>query len=396
MNRIVGTLSVLFVTAALVAGQFPPIWDVTTSCNIPNEPDQGACQNPDDCFAYQHISDVDSLSSVGRLSFLRGLQCTGMAEGMICCPRHGSAYRQPKMNESLPKRDRGKSTVVVSRMNADTPCGHQSYNEKVLGGQITNIDEFPWTAMLLYGAKGTNEVAPACGGALISKSFVITAAHCLVGQVIQNKGPLKFVRLGEYDLNKDPDCLVDGKFEDCTDGKVDIKPKRILPHPQYAAKSSSQHHDIGLVQLEKPVVFTDFIQHICLPEATADPAVGAKLNVCGWGRTDFFRNEVQSNVASPIKLKVALPIVDHQRCRDIYRPHKLALGSGQLCAGGHKAKDSCFGDSGSPLMFFDNKKGTWILSGVVSIGVQKCGTEGQPGIYTNVREYLGWIKKNTV
>ncbi|XP_053687810.1 CLIP domain-containing serine protease B8-like [Sabethes cyaneus] len=397
------TLFPLFV-AVVVARNSSPVWDITTSCAIPNEASRGTCVSPEHCSAYQRINDVGSLSSIGRLSFLRRLQCTGMDEGNICCPRSGNDYRQPSMNESLPKREREKPITVGSRMgggsNDDAPCGHQSFGQKLLGGQITDIDEFPWMAMLLYDSmgEGTSALSPGCGGALISKSFVVTAAHCLVGKVIQKKGPLKFVRLGEYDLNRDPDCLLDDKFEDCTDGKVDIKPKRTLPHSQYAANSPSQHHDIGLIQLERPVAFTAFIQHICLPEPTATTgmAVGAKLNVCGWGRTDFFRSDLGGHAVSPVKLKVVLPVVDHQSCREIYRPHKLELGSGQMCAGGHKAKDSCAGDSGSPLMFFDSKKGTWILTGLVSLGVQKCGTEGRPGIYTNVREYLGWIQKNSV
>lgn len=52
------------------------------------------------------------------------------------------------------------------------------------------------------------------------------------------------------------------------------------------------------------------------------------------------------------------------------------------------------GDSGSPLMFYDNKKLQWILTGVVSFGQKKCGLEGFPAVYTNVTNYLEWIEKN--
>lgn len=46
--------------------------------------------------------------------------------------------------------------------------------------------------------------------------------------------------------------------------------------------------------------------------------------------------------SSPVKLKVQLPIID---CSDAYAAYNL--GPGQLCAGGERNKDSCFGDSGN-------------------------------------------------
>lgn len=106
------------------------------------------------------------------------------------------------------------------------------------------------------------------------------------------------------------------------------------------------------------------------------------------------RQQLGNNALSPIKLKVVLPYVDPEQCKRVFRVQQLEIGPSQLCAGGEKAKDTCGGDSGSPLMFYDTKEGAWVLTGIVSLGVRDCGTEGIPGVYTNVREYLGWIKQN--
>lgn len=66
----------------------PPVWEVTTVCNIPNESHKGTCQAPDGCPAYTAINDPADLSSVGRLSFLKQVQCNGTVSGQICCPRN--------------------------------------------------------------------------------------------------------------------------------------------------------------------------------------------------------------------------------------------------------------------------------------------------------------------
>lgn len=47
------------------------------------------------------------------------------------------------------------------------------------------------------------------------------------------------------------------------------------------------------------------------------------------------------------------------------------------------------GDSGSPLMQLGTKNLRWVLNGIVSLGLRECGAEGVPGVYTNVKEYLG-------
>lgn len=55
------------------------------------------------------------------------------------------------------------------------------------------------------------------------------------------------------------------------------------------------------------------------------------------------------------------------------------MNIGQVCAGGVKSRDSCLGDSGGPLMYLDRNRHSWIVSGIVSFGAEKCGTADIPG-----------------
>lgn len=372
-----------------------PVWDVVTECSIPNESSKGTCQSPTDCPAYSTINNPEDLNSVGRLSFLKQIQCSATGNVGVCCPR-AKRYQSPMLNETAPKRNRTKSTRVHSRFGDDDICGYQSFVPKIRGGEIANIDEFPWMAMLLYELRESKMLVHGCGGALISKNFVITAAHCVTGKDYDNKGPLKFVRLREYNVFDDPDCVIENNFKDCSEEKIDAEPVQIIVHPEYDSNFRHKYHDLALIEIGPVPSYTDFLRHICLPEPDLDNGVapGAKFSVSGWGRTDYFREQLGNNALSPIKLKVILPYVNPEQCKRVFRAQQLEIGPGQLCAGGERAKDTCGGDSGSPLMFYDIKAGAWVLTGIVSLGVRDCGTEGIPGVYTNVREYLDWIKQN--
>lgn len=94
-------------------------------------------------------------------------------------------------------------------------------------------------------------------------------------------------------------------------------------------------------------------------------------------------------IYSPFKLKLTVPIVNSNVCRRVFQLSRLH--SGQVCAGGEANKDACPGDSGGPLMHYDRQHFVWVVSGIISWGLTKCGTTGFPGVYTRVDYYLRWI-----
>ncbi|XP_053687377.1 CLIP domain-containing serine protease B8-like [Sabethes cyaneus] len=271
----------------------------------------------------------------------------------------------------------------------------------ILGGTIADFPEFPWMAMLLYEHKNSQQMKYNCGGSLISSTFVITAAHCVKGPQYDIAGPLKLVRLGEYDVNSDPDCMVLANHHFlCSPGKFDIPPRSIRVHPSYRVGDRNYRHDLAIVELESSPPLSSFIQPIKLPDEarqTLIAALGARtmFTVAGWGRTDYFTQQLGAMAMSPVKQKVDVPYVDKRSCRRIYRTQRKTLGFGQLCAGGQPGKDACRGDSGSCLMLRDRQEG-WVLLGVVSFGTDTCGVQGWPGVYTDLRKYTKWIRANAV
>lgn len=59
-------------------------------------------------------------------------------------------------------------TVLGSEFNEDLKP-----QTRIVGGQETNIEKFPHQISLEYNKKHS------CGGAIISRNYVITAAHCI-------------------------------------------------------------------------------------------------------------------------------------------------------------------------------------------------------------------------
>lgn len=105
----------------------------------------------------------------------------------------------------------------------------------------------------------------------------------------------------------------------------------------------------------------------------------------------FVVNKYFINIHSPIKLKLRIPLVAKENCSKVLDLFGMQLSSKQLCAGGEYAKDTCAGDSGGPLMYFNRKHSRWVTYGIVSYGFTQCGIAGHPAVYTNVSEYLDWI-----
>ncbi|KAM3956367.1 phenoloxidase-activating enzyme-like [Aphomia sociella] len=269
-------------------------------------------------------------------------------------------------------------------------CGMDlSGGNKIIGGEVPEIDQYPWAALIEYVPKNRTLVKKnlfLCGGVLISSTYVLTAAHCFTTSA-ELMEP-KFVRLGEYNTSSDNiDCVVAaGGGLDCTDPLLIISIKKHIIHPEYMPAKSK--NDIALIEIEKPAPYTDFVRPICLPttDISISPLEHRKFVAVGWGVTN------DKYDISEVKQHVLLPFVPLEQCQTRYigTPHS-PLTDNQICAGGKKNRDSCKLDSGGPLMIANENEHICELVGIVSFGPWPCGSEGTPGVYTKVFSHLPWI-----
>ncbi|KAF5289869.1 hypothetical protein FQR65_LT02003 [Abscondita terminalis] len=345
---------------------------------------KGQCPVNQDCIVVRSCPSILEILSQnpvppGEIERIKNAQCGydyALNQPQVCCPR----VEQPIL---APQGD------IKSNLLPDADVCGSDPSKRIVGGQLTLLRQFPWVALLEYQkpeGRGFH-----CGGSLINNNYVITAAHCILR--IPKTWRLVSVRLGEHQLDKDPDCDDEDRpgFEDCADSPIDVPVGSVSVHPEYVNRVGSPN-DIALIRLSRSVTYTQSIQPICMPTskdfATTD-FTGTSMVVTGFGRTE---TRGQSN----IKLKVEVPIKPKSECVPLYKKNGVTLIDTQFCAGGNKGEDSCTGDSGGPLMYLRQTETeyNWYLYGIVSFGPIQCGAKDFPGIYTNVNKFMPWVVSN--
>ncbi|KAF6081078.1 coagulation factor XII [Phyllostomus discolor] len=90
-----------------------------------------------------------------------------------------------------------------------------------------------------------------------------------------------------------------------------------------------------------------------------------------------------------------VPLIPPESCSSSSM-HGAAFVPGMLCAGFPEGGvDACQGDSGGPLVCEEEAaERRLILRGIVSWG-SGCGDRNKPGVYTDVANYLTWIREHT-
>ncbi|KAL0979882.1 hypothetical protein UPYG_G00191080 [Umbra pygmaea] len=207
-----------------------------------------------------------------------------------------------------------------------------------------------------------------CGGWLIDKSWVLTAARCLVWGFPWHRD-IRMVYLGVHSLKK------------ATKGSIQsIKVKKNFPHPEYNAKTNK--HNIMLLQLKSSVKLTKTVNIKALPNPVTDMPAGTRCLVAGWGRT------AKGGDPSDVLLSGNVTLIDRKICSRDYNDNPIITNE-MLCAGHNNDSppvDSCKGDSGGPLVCGGE------IWGVVSFG-EGCGNMKYPGVYTFISKYDKWIKE---
>lgn len=304
------------------------------------------------------------------------------AKGVLVPPEQCESFRHQLANET----DQGsrERAVCCPVFQNEPNCGRVSEYDGTnsFDSRETYLDQFPWAVVITL--RRSRQVK--CSGSLITREFVLSAAHCYM-KPLKNHIPQHYrVHLGEWDLDLDRDCMyVRGRLVCNEHPPLVIPVENIVNHPQYRPNRRDFLHDIALLKLSRPVVYSNVIAPACLPGwSSAEPAIaGQSLTATGWGKTRAF-------LAFERKNKLAVTGRNVSYCQWAYHLREPVVPQVQLCVGGVQNRDMCFGDSGCALMRRDEAR--WTQVGVLSFGPDYCG-KPVPSVYTNVAWYLDWIQR---
>jgi secreted trypsin-like serine protease len=249
------------------------------------------------------------------------------------------------------------------------------YDDRIIEGNVSKIEQFPFFALLGYKAKDNNFEFN-CGGSLINHRYVLTAAHCITDE-------LSFVRLGEWDLESKVDCIWIAGESQCSDEVQDIQIVAKIRHYRYRKPSD----DIGLLKLERSVEYTEYIGPVCLPSEASPILANQKLTAIGFGVTE-------NRMKSRYKLFAALPYIGRDDCHKS-TPRELRSRvnfNSTVCTRSSGIENTCSGDSGGPLI--DTTSDHYILRGVTGSGLGFSCSNDFPGFSTDVFEYVDWIRQH--
>ncbi|XP_014210557.1 trypsin-1 [Copidosoma floridanum] len=230
--------------------------------------------------------------------------------------------------------------------------------KRLIGGTDTTIEEHPYQVAIEYDREGSD-----CNGAITSKNYVLTAAHC----VHNIAGGIK-IRSGSSFREEG------GTVHDV----IDV----IVPESYRTNEFDNTESDIGLARVNPPFSFSDTCRPIDINKevVSSDYEPNVKPVLTGWGHVDH-------KYTKPHQLKaLTIPWLSKRLCNALYRKFG-GLYEGQICAGyvGMSHKNACPGDSGAPLVT------NGVLVGIVIYGEGNCGLLDYPTVYTEVAYFHDWI-----
>jgi Trypsin len=150
------------------------------------------------------------------------------------------------------------STALLA---AETIAKKPINNDMIVGGKAASGNKWPWQVFIVMQVPGTDN-ASVCGGSLISKSWVLTAAHCFGNDIAPVIG---------YGNTK-------------VDQLKWAKTSKVIVHKGY--NGETHENDIALVKLAEPIEYGEGVNRATL--ATPDfyaTLPGKKGIVTGWGAT---------------------------------------------------------------------------------------------------------------
>jgi len=249
----------------------------------------------------------------------------------------------------------------------------------IWNGHIVNdINQFPFIVSLQNSTPNPPLSPHRCGGSLISNQFVLTAGHCVInpdGSVI---APTElYIKYGSLDISASKGLI------------AHIETIKLHPGYNYKKSKNGSHipvNDMAIIKLTAPI---DKFSPIQLPNLALHDDYylpGNIATVAGWG---IFKP--YSTISKRLREGDEELIADTDVSASPYEEYSLFDKNAMVATKTFNGQSSCYGDSGGPLIF-KNNKGEKFIIGIISWATT-CGEVNAPNVYARVatEENIRWI-----
>jgi Trypsin len=239
-------------------------------------------------------------------------------------------------------------------------AGGDPFTPFIIGGQESQISQFPWQVFVGREAEGTGA---SCGGSILNATTILTAAHCVVHDGTTTPYPAGdfFVVSGDSNVN----------------GVSSTEQFRLLSslrvHPYFTSLPDIKD-DVAVLTLSAPLTLSPAFdtQAIGLVPSGATPPAGTPLSVSGYGKQEG----AGSAKPNGRLYSTTLTAMSSEACGSYVKEE--ANSAVLLCAFGVSSA-TCQGDSGGPL----TEGSPAVEVGLVDFGGENCPV-GQPSGFTNL------------
>ncbi|XP_007228038.3 mast cell protease 1A [Astyanax mexicanus] len=241
----------------------------------------------------------------------------------------------------------------------------------IVGGKEVKAHSRPYMASLQ--SDGDHK----CGGFLIRKDFVLTAAHCLDTSTSEPQAGRKYLEvvLGAYNIKK----------KETNQQRIQVR--KYFMHPNYnkykkaGDKEKVYAVDIMLLKLKSNATLNKFVKVVELPKKKGKTPASVKCKIAGWGMRKPDKQE-----ASNVLFETSVTLLSDSECGRVWQNYYDPAC--MMCSKTTKDSTFCQGDSGGPLMCNTKPSGLAIYT-----SQDECNNPQYPGVYLNISAFLDWIKK---